>query len=701
MWARSVLLAILLQSHGAVASNYTYVLYDSAIGNFNKTIQSWSYGDIKLKVAAPTGLPSGNPYAISVGVGYSTQLTMHGSLVFEYGDMLELSFYVYNSGATKGAKLQLMKGDASTGAGQAVVLDPAAAGQWQAVTVPFKAFFNGTEPSASQQLNGLDIGIPPGDNDTTGAAMLLADMHLVARVPSADAATVTVTKGKGGRQVSPRLFGVNWGLSPFEQESEQKWQTSYTTNRWGGNAVTRYSWESDIQNRAFDWYFEDIPNTVQNTSALPFNSSSDLFVTSTLNAKALPVLTIPTIGWAPQLERNRRCGFSVAKYGAQQSSDQGTDCGNGMKTDGSAITGNDPTDTSRKVGPDNAVAWLDHLANVFGKSAVSDDMLYILDNEPNYWSGTHRDVHPEELKYDELWNYTVAYGEALTTAYPGVKLMGPDIAGFPNLFTRTCGDDCKAHGSVPIIEWFIKQLGDYEKQNNKQLLEYLDIHCYPEGDNWQTGDAADITMRMRETRELWDESFFAETWFTMSMGYLRRLRTLADQHAPWLKMSCTEFSYGNEWDVVDSVLTLNALAIYAREGVDLATRWSVPATGSITSYAYAFLNDYDQAGGSISGLSYINSESTESLLGTHAFGSADGTPSVFLLIGKHAEGNLVANVNLGVSAAAVDLYRLDKEHASPGKPEALAAGSTVSVTMPPTSAALLVIRKPDYVEVAV
>ena len=36
----------------------------------------------------------------------------------------------------------------------------------------------------------------------------------------------------------------------------------------------------------------------------------------------------------------------------------------------------------------------------------------------------------------------------------------------------------------------------------------------------------DVALRMRQTRELWDESFYAETWFTMSMGYLRRIQGL-------------------------------------------------------------------------------------------------------------------------------------------------------------------------------
>ena len=37
----------------------------------------------------------------------------------------------------------------------------------------------------------------------------------------------------------------------------------------------------------------------------------------------------------------------------------------------------------------------------------------LADNEPNYWSGTQRDVHPADLTYAELWNYTVRYQTTL------------------------------------------------------------------------------------------------------------------------------------------------------------------------------------------------------------------------------------------------------------------------------------------------
>merc|ERR1712093_340366 len=115
---------------------------------------------------------------------------MHGSLVFEYGDVLELTLQVYGAGATRGLQLELMKGDADTTAGQKVTLDPVPKGQWQAFTVPATAFFDGQEPVDGQQLNGIHVGVAPADGDEAGAALLVTDFTLIAKVPSIDHAHV-------------------------------------------------------------------------------------------------------------------------------------------------------------------------------------------------------------------------------------------------------------------------------------------------------------------------------------------------------------------------------------------------------------------------------------------------------------------------------------------------------------------------------
>ena len=66
---------------------------------------------------------------------------------------------------------------------------------------------------------------------------------------------------------------------------------------------------------------------------------------------------------------------------------------------------------------------------------------------------------------------------------------------------------------------------------------------------------------------------------------------------PWLYFQSFGGSFLAASAILDSVLTLDALAIYAREGVEVAARWSVPKQNTITEYAYALLNDYDQQHG--------------------------------------------------------------------------------------------------------
>src|SRR5204862_126202 len=107
----------------------------------------------------------------------------------------------------------------------------------------------------------------------------------------------------------------------------------------------------DTANHASDWYFENIPEDVANVAALPEGSSVNKFVEQDRRTATRTVLTMPLIGWTPK-SRAYTGGFSVARYGAQQSVDPyRTDIGNGKHTDGSLIGGNDPHDTSDAITP--------------------------------------------------------------------------------------------------------------------------------------------------------------------------------------------------------------------------------------------------------------------------------------------------------------------------------------------------------------
>ena len=105
------------------------------------------------------------------------------------------------------------------------------------------------------------------------------------------------------------------------------------------------------------------------------------------------LLTVPTIGWTP-IDRTRRWGFSVAKYGAQQQTECtatggapwcNPDAGNGVTPGGTDLTGNDPGDTSLAVGPGFVTGWMQHIESRVGSAGAGGVRFFALDNEPFLW----------------------------------------------------------------------------------------------------------------------------------------------------------------------------------------------------------------------------------------------------------------------------------------------------------------------------
>ena len=656
-------------------------------GCLGGTMQSWSYGMFKMNAIAPAGLATSGAFAMALRPDWSTALWLHGSLIFVYSDLTELRMQLYNSGSipTK-VRLVLCGGDGSSQVGDEVETDSLPPRQWVTITYPFARFSQGGNPiSASQQINAMKVVASPLSGSTE--LVYVTEVAVVGTMRSIETATARVDWRQTGRAVSPMLFGVNMAQSPG----------GYTSNRWGGNAVTRYAWDLDVQNRAKDWFFENIPNEADQVEA-PSTSASDRLIETTLAASAALVITIPTLGFVP-IDRQQRCGFSVAKYGAQNRTDPySPDCGNGRHPDGfTPITGNNASDTSRAVGPEYAVAWLDHLAARHGADWFERSW-FALDNEPNYWADTHRDVHPQPHTYNELWSYTLAYSLALRAAYPKLRLAGPDYTGFQAL---TDPVDRERGDSIPFLEAFVSDLGEYERSHGgTRLLDVLDIHCYPEGE-WDASrldPAADHMMRMRLTRELWDESFYIESWLARPAFYLRWARQLIATHAPWLNLSCTEWNYQKDFkddDVVGAVVSVDAIGVFAREGVDLANKWSSPEPGSVADYALLhFLHNFDGQGGSIAGAAYVKVDTSSDLIGAHGFLSSDGQTVHVLLICRQYEGEVRVEVPVPEQEGLVSVYRLDAQHVAPSSPELTTPMSgKIVVTMPPSSAALLVAHK--------
>ncbi|MBL8111569.1 MAG: IPT/TIG domain-containing protein, partial [Acidobacteria bacterium] len=572
------------------------------------------------------------------------------------------------------------------------------AGSWGLVHVPFATL-------------GVTAGILDGvwlQDDTGGnqSVVYVDDMRWIERTglpPPPTSVTISVNPSANRRAIDPRIYGVNFGTTA--QANAMHWPV----RRWGGNSTTRYSWEHDIANTASDWFFYNVERDNPDPSDLPNNSSADRFVDDTKASGGETLLTIPTIGWTP-IDRQRRWGFSVHDYGAQTETECTRtggapwcqpDAGNGIAANGTPIVGNDPLDTSRVIGPAFVTAWMQHLAARVGNAANGGVRLYALDNEVMLWNSTHRDVHPAPVTYDELWTRTVAYATAIKQQDPAAQVMGPVTWGWCDLFTsaadvtpQNCvsGPDRTAHEGLPLVEWYLKKVTEHQQQTGLKLVDWLDLHYYPQANGVALSDdesAATAALRLRSIKSLYDPSYQDESWIPNAVRLIPRAREWIAARAPGTKLAITEYSWGNDAGPSSALAQAEVLAVFGREGVDLATRWVSPDANTRVEDAFKLFLNYDGAGAKVLGESVLATTSDVDAVGSYA---VRGTTKLFLLLFNKATSVKEANVSItGGPTAAGNLYRFDPSNRIGAAGSAPFVAGAATLTLPARSATLVVL----------
>src|SRR5690606_16854984 len=114
---------------------------------------------------------------------------------------------------------------------------------WRQAVVSFAAL-----GLTSGTFNELILQDATGGNQ---AAVLFDDLLFTADPTPPGVLTVAIDPDAGRRPISDLVYGVNFA-SP-----EQLADVGYTVNRWGGNRSTRYNWQLDVDNSAFDWFYQN------------------------------------------------------------------------------------------------------------------------------------------------------------------------------------------------------------------------------------------------------------------------------------------------------------------------------------------------------------------------------------------------------------------------------------------------------------
>jgi len=552
---------------------------------------TWSW-DTTLDLSSTGAVQSGSA-AISVQIHNPwAALYLHVDPFIETANYDAVRFWIHG-GETGGQELGFKVIDGSDGNWEPLAEVLPQAGQWTEVTVPLATL------GSPASISGLVW------QDQAGSAQpvfWVDQVELLARagppptpIPGPD---LMVDLQAGLRPISPYIYGINSADEALAAELR------LPVRRWGGNATTRYNWQIDVHNTGSDWFFENIPDENPAPQNLPDGSSVDRTIEQDRRTGADSIITIPLIGWTPKRRLDQHpydCGFKVSKYGQQQNTDAwDPDCGNGVAPNGQNITGSDPADTSLPITSAFVQEWLRHLTGKFGAADEGGVRFYSLDNEPMLWHHTHRDVHPEPLTYDELRDRTYAYAAAVKAVDPGAQTLGPVVWGWCAYF-YSAADDCRAgpdyraHGRVELVPWYLQQMSAYEAGHGQRILDYLDLHIYPQAQG-VFGDAGSPELqevRLRSTRALWDRTYIDESWIAQPIYLIPRMREWVDQNYPGTKLAITEYNWGGWGHINGALAQADILGIFGREGLDLAAFWAAPSAGDPVTYAFRIYRNYD------------------------------------------------------------------------------------------------------------
>ncbi len=553
--------------------------------------------------------------------------------------------------------------------------------------------------------------------DTTGAAQptfYIDSITLVASTgvptatpPAAAGPTLSINVGADRAPISRWIYGMNYPDTTLAQE------LALPVARWGGNSTSRYNWQLDVYNTGSDWYFENITNAVTNVGALPNGSAADQFVTANQAAGSDTIMTVPLIGWVAKgriANHPYDCGFKVSKYGTQQSTDSwDPDCGNGVAANGTNLTGNSATDTSVAITPTFVRDWVLHLKNTFGAANTGGVRFYNLDNEPMLWNSTHRDIHPNPTTYDEITNAGITYASAVKQGDPAASTLGPVLWGYCAYFYSArdnCapGLDYSSHSNTYFVPWYLSQMRAHEQANGTRLLDYLDLHYYPQANGVPlstAGSAATQALRLRSTRSLWDPAYVDESWIpdlNIDGGVIKlipRMQAWVDTYYPGTQLAITEYNWGGLESMNGALAQADVLGIFGREGLDLATLWGPPTPTQPGAYAFRMYLNYDGAGSKF-GETHVRGLSTDqSQLSVYAAQRTSDQAVTVMIINKTA-GSLNTTLSLtGFSAASgarvfrysgADLTHIVRQT------DLIVTSSSIPVTVPANSITLVELK---------
>jgi hypothetical protein len=516
-----------------------------------------------------------------------------------------------------------------------------------------------------------------------------------------DVVRVDIDVGADAHAISPYIYGIAKREDPAAVA-----ELGATLNRWGGNPSSRYNWViGHAWNTGADYQYR---NTNYGARS---GSESDRYVAGNQSRGLSSLITIPGLGWVARSDSSEDRSLNLPDDG-----------GPGIAPDG-RIKGYDPNPNRRRTSvpshsrkpaafvsdPDPGSStvyqdeWVNHLVTRFGPADAGGVRFYAIDNEPDLWSQTHRDVHPARVGYNELARVFLDYASAVKQVDPSAMILGPESSGWTAYWYSELDRgvdkfathaDRRAHGDLPLIPWFLRTVRQHDLKAGARSLDVLTVHFYPQARRVYSDDSDPGTdrLRLRSTRALWDPTYTDESWIRQPVRLIPLLKAWVAAEYPGTRIGLTEYNFGGGDSISAALAQAEVLGILGREDVYMASYWRDPPQDSPTWFAFRLYRNC-QGGGPCFGDTSVSARSTAFRTVSAYASRQPGWVDVILINKDLAGGKRITlsthNAQLGSAAQRFE-YSSSNLAAISRKPDlSLAASGAIDLNVPPASITLL------------
>ncbi len=443
--------------------------------------------------------------------------------------------------------------------------------------------------------------------------------------------------------ISPLIYGINVGANiatdnPLVQRS-------------GGNRLTAYNWENNASNAGTD-YCNQNDGALGAPGTPPGNAYRGILDDARTRGTAA-ILTLPIID------------VVAADHDDLGDGGQGPpSCVGDVRNSGTNyLTTRFATNVAKKgsafaTSPDlnDDTVYQDEAVDFVRRNWGDVRVLFSLDNEPDLWSSTHVRLHPSPLTYAELVERTIRFAAAAKDAWPQAETLGFVSYGFAGYMNLQGAPDAQGR---PFIPFFLDQLAAAEQSAGKRLVDYLDLHWYPEarGEGVRISDvdsAQGQAARLQAPRSLWDPTYSEDSWIVNDVlhepiALIPGLKAHIAAHYPGTKLSFTEWNFGGGNHISGALATADVLGVFGREQVEAATIWLLRSSQRerFTLAGLRVFTSYDGAGSTFGDTSVLATTSDVVRLTAYASDEGLGARQVIVLVNKSAQP-----VTAGVQIAA-------------------------------------------------